>query len=210
MIDLAALRGVVPEVAPRASTVQPEPSAPFPTEIVGLLFADAKGFSRLTEPEIPLFVEHFLGTIAKVLARAPVPLQLNTWGDGLYLVFDSVAATGQVALALSDSIRAIDWQALGFAEDLSVRIGLHAGPAYVCTDPVTGRPNYLGAHVSRAARIEPVAPPGEVYASGAFAALARADQVDAFTCAYVGQTPLAKGYGTFPTYLVRRQYRSIP
>jgi hypothetical protein len=43
-----------------------------------------------------------------------------------------------------------------------------------------------------------------VYASGAFAALARADQVEAFRCAYVGQTPLAKGYGTYPTYVVRR------
>ena len=187
-------------------SIERDETSAFRTEIVGLLFADAKGFSRLSEPEIPLFVDHFLGTVARVLSRGPAPLQVNTWGDGLYLVFDSVAATGDFALMLSEAVRAMDWQAQGFREDLSVRIGLHAGPAYVCTDPVTGRPNYLGAHVSRAARIEPIAPPGEVYASGAFAALARADQVEGFSCAYVGQTPLAKGYGTFPTYLVRRQF----
>jgi len=177
----------------------------FDSEIVGLLFADAKDFSRLTEPEIPLFVEHFLGTVADVIRRAPLaPLQVNTWGDGLYLVFDSVASTGAFALELVDAVRAIDWRARGFTNDINVRIGLHAGPAYVCIDPVTQRRNYIGAHVSRAARIEPIAPPGEVYASDAFAALARTDQVDAFRCTYVGQTPLAKGYGTFPTYVVRR------
>jgi class 3 adenylate cyclase len=211
LIDLAALAaqvGVVSQVGP-VSQVEPLDQVAhekqFDTEIVGLLFADAKGFGRLTEPEIPLFVEHFLGTVAAAIRRAPLaPLQVNTWGDGLYLVFDSVVSTGLFALELIDAVRAIDWRARGFTNDISVRIGLHAGPAYVCIDPVTVRRNYLGAHVSRAARIEPIAPPGEVYASGAFAALARADQVDAFRCTYVGQTPLAKGYGTFPTYVVRR------
>jgi class 3 adenylate cyclase len=72
-------------------------------------------------------------------------------------------------------------------------------------DPVTKRPNYIGAHVSRAARIEPITPPGEVYASGAFAALARSEEIKEFICTYVGQTPLAKGYGTFPTYVVHRR-----
>jgi len=211
IIDLAAIRGQVGQggqagqVGQEGRERREGRSPPFETEIVGLLFADAKGFSSLTESEIPLFVEHFLGTVADTIRRAPsAPLQVNTWGDGLYLVFDSVAATGVFALALVDAIRAIDWRARGFNNDINVRIGLHAGPAYVCIDPVTERRNYLGAHVSRAARIEPIAPPGEVYASGAFAALARADLVDAFRCTYVGQTPLAKGYGTFPTYVVRR------
>ena len=211
LIDLTALAaqgGVISQVEPM-NRVEPRDQfahdKQFDSEIVGLLFADAKGFSRLTEPEIPLFVEHFLGTVADVIRRAPLaPLQVNTWGDGLYLVFDSVASTGVFALELVDAVRAIDWRARGFTNDINVRIGLHAGPAYVCIDPVTKRRNYIGAHVSRAARIEPIAPPGEVYASGAFAALTRTDQVDAFRCTYVGQTPLAKGYGTFPTYVVRR------
>jgi len=63
---------------------------------------------------------------------------------------------------------------------------------------------YGGTHVSHAARIEPITPPGEVYASRWFAALAAADGVTEFVCEYVGRTPLAKGYGTFPTYHVRR------
>ena len=61
--------------------------------------------------------------------------------------------------------------------------------------------------MNRAARLEPITPPGQVYASQVFAALASAEGVRDFTCDYVGQTPLAKGYGTFPTYHVRRRKR---
>jgi class 3 adenylate cyclase len=175
----------------------------FDPQIVGLLFADVTGFSALNDDEIPLFVERMLGAIADELARAPhPPLIANTWGDGLYLVFDSVRETGEFALQLCERIRSADWRAMGFDHELTMRIGLHAGPAYAFLDPVTGRPNYIGAHVSRAARIEPITPPGEVYASQAFAALARSEGVQSFVCAYVGQTPMAKKYGTFPTYVV--------
>jgi class 3 adenylate cyclase len=201
------------DVHPSSGTPSPEttgPHAEFDPRIVGLLFADARGFSKLTEEEVPLFVKHFLGTVAAVVARSPhPPILTNTWGDGLYFVFNDVRQTGAFALDLCEAVRTTDWTAKGFRHDLSLRIGLHAGPTYECLDPVTGRPNFIGAHVSRAARIEPITPPGEVYASGAFAALARADQVDEFVCAYVGQTPLAKGYGTFPTYVVHRRRENI-
>ena len=162
-----------------------------------------RGFSALSDDEIPLFVERVLGAIADELSRAPrPPLIANTWGDGLYLVFDGIRETGEFALQLCERMRSADWRALGFDHELALRIGLHAGPAYAFEDPVTGRRNFIGAHVSRAARIEPITPPGEVYASQAFAALARSEGVQTFSCAYVGQTPMAKHYGTFPTYVI--------
>jgi class 3 adenylate cyclase len=70
---------------------------------------------------------------------------------------------------------------------------------------VTGRPNFLGSHVSRAARIEPVTPPGQVYASPAFAALARAHGTTGLACEYVGRASLPKAYGSLALYLVRRR-----
>ncbi len=182
--------------------VRPGP-ARFEPQVVGLLFADVRGFSTLRDDEIPLFVEHVLGAIADELSLAArPPLIANTWGDGLYLVFDSVRETGAFALRLCERVRSVDWRAAGFRHDLALRIGLHAGPAYAFLDPVTGRRNFIGAHVSRAARIEPITPPGEVYASHAFAALARSEGGQDFSCAYVGQTPMAKAYGTFPTYVL--------
>jgi class 3 adenylate cyclase len=92
----------------------------------------------------------------------------------------------------------------GLLSGLSLRIALHAGPVYKFTDPVTGDRSYGGTHVSRAARIEPITPPGQVYASEAFAALAAAQGLRSFNLDYAGQTPMAKGYGTFPTYNLRR------
>jgi class 3 adenylate cyclase len=177
--------------------------------IHGLLFADAVGFSKLGENEVALFVRHFLGVIGELVQNSPyAPVLKNTWGDGLYFVFASVRDAGNFALDVRDHIAAIDWKKKGLP-DLSLRIGLHAGPVYPCVDPVTQRPNYIGVHVSRAARIEPVTPPGQIYASQAFAALAAASRIEEFRCDYVGQTALAKYYGTFPTYIVLRRPPAI-
>ena len=193
----------VPRIIPSLGTVL-EP------QILGLLFADARGFSKLTDADIPLFIEHYLSIVVEKLDEVEEePILKNTWGDGLYLVFRTVRDAGLFALDLCEAVLETDWKAKGLSADLSVRIGLHAGPAYACVDPVTGRPNVFGAHVSQAARIEPITPPGQVYASGAFAAVARADEVLEFACAYVGRTPLAKGYGAFPTYVVHRRGERI-
>ena len=156
----------------------------------------------MTEAECA-FVEHFLGTVADRLARCAIRRSSRIRGRRAVFVFKNARDTGEFVIC--DAIRTTDWKSKGFSNELSLRIGLHAGPTFECLDPVTARPNYIGAHVSHAARIEPITPPGEVYASAEFAAVARADHIRDFVCAYVGQTPLAKGYGTFPTYVVHRR-----
>ena len=174
------------------------------TRICSLLFADAVGFSHLDEAEVPAFVEHFLGLVARVVSELPAPpLLMNTWGDGLYFVFEDVRDAGVYALELCDRIRTTNWPDKGL-RPMNLRIGLHTGPVYCGTDPVTRTRNYFGTHVSQAARIEPVTRPGHAYASQAFAALAAARRVSEFRCQYVGQTKLAKDYGTRPIYLVTR------
>jgi class 3 adenylate cyclase len=202
-----ALEPAVPPAAPEGTIPQAGSiPSPFRPQVVAMLFADVRGFSKLSEDEIPVFVEHFLGAVAKELVVLPrAPLLSNTWGDGLYFVFAGVQDAGRFALRICDVVEGTNWIARGFSHDLSLRIGLHAGPAYACVDPVTTRPNYVGVHVSRAARIEPITPPGQVYASDAFAALACAEQVQEFRCSYVGQMSQAKGYGVFPTYVVQRR-----
>jgi class 3 adenylate cyclase len=176
----------------------------FTARIVAILFADAVGFSKLSEAEVPRFVEHFLGATARLSNnfRENV-LAKNTWGDGVYFIFSDVEAAGNFALELADLVAHTNWREHGLHSGLNVRIALHAGPVYEFDDPITGNRTYSGTHVSRAARIEPITPPGQVYASESFAALADAHGVKIFTCDYVGQTPLAKGYGTLPTYHVR-------
>jgi class 3 adenylate cyclase len=193
-----------PSPAPAISTNRTVPPQEFESEIRALLFADAHGFSELTDEEVPRFVQHFLGLAGRLASESPhQPLMKNTWGDGLYFVFSNVCDAGHFALDLRDGVTQTNWPEKGLPT-LNLRIGLHAGPVYSCTDPVTQRANYIGAHVSRAARIEPITPTGQVYCSQVFAALAAAEGVKDFRCDYVGQTSMAKKYGTFPTYVVRR------
>lgn len=70
---------------------------------------------------------------------------------------------------------------------------------------ITRLPKCIGAHISRAARLEPKTPPGLAYASEAFAALATLEGVRGFHCDHVKQLEWAKRYGTFPAYVVRRE-----
>jgi class 3 adenylate cyclase/tetratricopeptide (TPR) repeat protein len=189
---------------PGKATIGGNETSKFSSRIVAVLFADAVGFSKLTEREVPRFVEHFFGAIAKLSDNfRDTILVKNTWGDGLYYVFSDVLSAGGFALELARVVTETKWEEKGLRPSLTMRIGLHAGPAYEFDDPITGNRTYSGTHVSQAARIEPITPPGQVYASEAFAALAAAHRAKNFTCDYVGQTPLAKDYGTLPTYHVR-------
>jgi class 3 adenylate cyclase/tetratricopeptide (TPR) repeat protein len=201
---------VEPAQATSMSSKRPADDDDDGTRVMAMLFGDAVNFSKLTEDQVPRFVDHFLGQIATLLTgkyqRANVVR--NTWGDGLYLVFDNVRDAGCAALDICEMVNrnvvAKEWLRLGLPEDLNVRLALHAGPLFRCQDPVIGQLNYTGTHVSRAARLEPKTPPGEVYASEAFAALAAVERVSDFKCEYVKQLQWAKHYGTFPTYVLRR------
>jgi len=212
IIELDRLAATAPAVEPQVS--KKPPASAFddtPASIVSgirmmaLLFADVKGYSLISESQIPKFVDELLGMIGEMTRQSPhAPVIKNTWGDALYFVFESVVDAGIFALELAEKIQTKDWSSVGLPESLSMRIGLHAGPVYKIGDPVTQFVSYTGAHVSRAARIEPKTPPGQVYASQAFAALASFDRITDFACDYVGRIPLPKGYGTLPIYHVRR------
>jgi class 3 adenylate cyclase len=211
VIDIGRIRReTIPQLtsAVNATTKRVKPDA-LSIRMMAMLFADAVNFSKLAEDQIPRFLEHFLGTIGNLVTTSEYgPVTKNTWGDGLYFVFSTVRDAGQFSLELCELMSRTDWAATGLPKDLSLRIALHAGPVYSVVDPIINQPTFTGTHVSRAARMEPITPPGQVYASQAFAALAAAQNVTEFTCDYVGQTPLAKGYGTFPTYHVRAARRS--
>jgi class 3 adenylate cyclase len=102
-------------------------------------------------------------------------------------------------------MQAVDWTALGLADTSQIRISLHAGPVFRVHDPIMGRDSYFGASVTRAARIEPVTPPGAVYASETFAATLAASGNSDYALEYVGRLALAKGYGEARIYRLERR-----
>ena len=168
-----------------------------------LLFADAVGYSKLSEDQIPGYIEGFLGAVADLSRRTAHRFEhVETSGDGLYMVFANATDAGHYALELSALVNRFDRAAWGLPPTFGMRVALHCGPVHCGIDPITGFPIYTGPHTSRTARIEPITPPGQVYASSAFAAVAAASG-DAFHMSYVGRMPLAKGYGSLGLYHVR-------
>jgi hypothetical protein len=72
-------------------------------------------------------------------------------------------------------------------------------------DPITRKPTYWGRELTRAARIEPRTPEGEVYVTDAFAALLALEPVVAFVTEYVGRVTTAKEFETIPMYQLQRR-----
>jgi class 3 adenylate cyclase/tetratricopeptide (TPR) repeat protein len=174
-------------------------------EIKAIMFADVVGYSKLPETVIPKYVAQFNQRVSRLIAdSSAAPVNVNTWGDGLFFVFNGVEDAGRFALDLRQLVTSTDWVELGLPHQLNIRIGIHAGPVYVNFDPVVRQISFTGAHVSRAARIEPITHEGEVFASEEFAALAAADQSKGFSCDLVGTTALAKSYGLFRVYSLER------
>lgn len=174
-------------------------------EIKAIMFADVVGYSKLPETVIPKYVAQFNQRVSRLIAdSSAAPINVNTWGDGLFFVFNGVEDAGRFALDLRDLVLGTNWVELGLPRQLSIRIGVHAGPVYVNFDPVVRQISFTGAHVSRAARIEPITHEGEVFTSEEFAALAAAEQSKGFTCDLVGTTALAKSYGLFRVYSLER------
>lgn len=171
-----------------------------------MIFADVKGFSKLTDDQVPGVLEEVLGAFAAVLERYDDAIEhRNTWGDALYVVLTDTVQTAECALELQSAIASIDLQALGLTDHLALRIGAHVGPVFALDEPVLGTRAFTGAHVSRTARIEPVTPPGTVYVTEQFAAALELAQRSELGCDYVGTMPAAKDYGHFRMYRLRRR-----
>jgi hypothetical protein len=171
-----------------------------------MLFADVKGYSKLTDVEVPVFFKLVLGAFARVLKRyGDKVLHKNTWGDALYLVFDDAGLAARCALDLQAEMATIDRAAVGLPEEMGLRIGGHLGPTYAGVDPVINKAAFFGAHVSRAARIEPVTPVGSIYVTEAFAAILALHNADEFACDYVGVTKAAKRYKAMRMFALRQR-----
>lgn len=205
-------RGVAERVAAAAAVSGSTPGpGPAPTArpqrtLQTMLFADFAGYSRLHDEFAPLFQQRFLEIGAEQIRATTVkPLEAKTWGDGIYMVFDSPREGAEFALGLLARMLAVDWRATGLSEESQIRVALHTGPVFRTFDPIMGQDGHFGSSVMKAARIEPVTPPGQVYASEAFAATLAATGRHDYALEYVGRLPLAKNYGEARIYRLERR-----
>lgn len=177
--------------------------------VAAILFTDFPGFSKLAEASLPAFWNGIMGSMASVLEQYPDQiLAQNSWGDALLAVTPDAPCAASLALELQSSLHNFDYALLGMTERCGMRIGVHFGPAYETRDPITGKTTFYGTEVSRAARIEPVTPPGAVFVTEPFAAILALVAPDLYKCRYAGNIEFAKGYGTYPIYQLT--YRTDP
>jgi class 3 adenylate cyclase len=174
--------------------------------IASIVFTDLHGFSRLRDENFPLFINEVLGALGAVLDdHGETVLWRNCWGDAIAAVFSDVVSAAESALRLHEALARIELEKIGLPGDLRLRIGAHAGPVMAMTDPITRKLTYWGRELTRAARIEPRTPEGEVYVTDAFAALLSLKPVSPFATEYVGRVTTAKGFETIPMYQLRRR-----
>lgn len=177
--------------------------------IRAMLFSDCRGYSKLREEEVAEYTLGFLRGVARLIERSKLesraPIAANTWGDGLFLVFEDVGAAAVFASDLRDGVMR-HARELGIPTELRLRIGLHAGPVTPFDDPIIQRQNFAGMNVAFTARIEPIAPENEVCVSEAFAALATDSGMVNVLFDYLGVTPFAKGFGKYPLYVLRQPH----
>ncbi len=184
--------------------------------IVGLLFADIVGFARLDDALLPQFWRFMAAVAGHMREAAGEPSSQRSWGDALFITADNALAPADSAIALADAFAAVDARQFGLPREMAIRIALHAGPVFAGRHPMTGEAMLYGGNVNRAARIEPITVPGQVYASAQFVAWLKAEESAAeaetrlaggiyrprYRCTYRGVVELAKRYGSQAVYEV--------
>ena len=184
---------------------EPEGAGGYERSLAAILFTDFAGFSTLGEAQLPNFWDGVMRAVAEVLDAHEGEVECrNSWGDALYAVTSSAPAAAEIALELQDRLARFDYATLGLDGSGGMRIGAHYGPAFRTRDHITGRTTFYGTEVSKAARIEPVTPPGAVFVTEPFAAILILEAQERFTCRYVGRIALAKKYGDYPMYRLTR------
>ena len=149
--------------------------------LAAILFTDFAGFSTLSETALPAFWDGVMRRVAEVLdAHQGEVACRNSWGDALYAVMPECAGRGaRSRWSCRTALASYDYATLGLDGAGGMRIGVHYGPAYRTIDHITGRITYYGTEVSKAARIEPVTPPGAVFVTEPFAAILALEAGDA-------------------------------
>jgi class 3 adenylate cyclase len=146
-----------------------------------------------------------MGRMAKAVEDlAAPPSHVETWGDGLFLVFDRPVDAALAALALLEAHKALDLRSLGLPRSLGLRVAGHYGPVHLRTHPLTQAPAVIGTHVVVAARIEPDVAPGSAGVSEALAGALATVHGDSVACGYVGRTQGRKGFPATPIFSLTR------
>lgn len=169
-----------------------------------ILVIDFPDFSRLADEQIPLFHEYVMRPVAEVMdAHQEGRLYDNSWGDAIIAIFDRVSLAAHFSLDLQERLQRVPFASLGMPTTARPRVAGDFGHTWQGFDFVKKEITYYGLHVTRAARLEPVTPPGAIYVTQSFAVAATAEDPD-LSCEYVGDLVTPKNFGVLSAYRLTR------
>ena len=191
-------RYLAPQVVERLLAADVDPVAARDRRPITVMFADLKGFTPMTEalePEVLASVlTRYFNEVAEIAFRHGGTID-KFIGDAVMVFFGAPEATGEADQAIRCVRMALEVQRrvgelggefmqLGAQAALEVRIGIGSGQATVGEFGARHRTDYtaVGTPVNRAARLEPLAPPGGIL-------------IDSETHALIGERVVSRANG---------------
>jgi class 3 adenylate cyclase len=185
------------------SETQAPSKAPSGRREVGIIFADFVGFSRLSDIDLPKFGGEIMRAIGRLLDKyGDKVLCRRTWGDAIHVITTDAATTAAIATDIQYFVDLRRTKRDGLAR-LELRLSAHYAPVFQDYSSIDESTNYFGTALSYAARIEPVAPPGMIFVTEAFAARLCVECPNEYALEYAGELELAKHFGRFRLYSLR-------
>ena len=171
---------------------------------MAVLFGDLAGFGALDDRALDAFYNGPLAAMGQAVDAHETAYR-NAWGDAVQIAFEGVEAAAACAFALRAALTPEALAAAGLPESLAPRLALDYGPLLPVFDGVQRAQKFAGRAMTRAARIEPVTPPGRIHCTEGFACeVALLPRRAGLRCDYAGRIPTAKDFGTLPLYALRR------
>jgi predicted ATPase/class 3 adenylate cyclase len=167
--SLGLLPALEPSSSPKTTVAEVRPS-PLPTGTVTFLFTDVEGNVPIWEND-PAAMKAALGRHHEILhaaAQHHYGVVFKIMGDEFQIAFDVPADALEAALEAQRTLRDEPW---GITGPLSVRMGMHTGPAEI-VEGVQDTRDYAVSHtINRVARIRSAAHGGQMLLSSATAEL---------------------------------------
>jgi class 3 adenylate cyclase len=187
------------------ASVKSGEAVPAHRRYVGLIFADFVGFSALSDAALPIYWKQVMGAVAEAMRPERHKILFrHTWGDALHVVTEDAESAASIATSIRFALGRMRSELGGELAHLELRLSAHYAPVFMGQDPVEDTLTYFGTQLSFAARIEPVTPPGVIFVTESFAARLMLEAPDRFALEYAGELELAKNFGKYRLFSLRR------
>ncbi|WP_096704063.1 hypothetical protein [Magnetospirillum sp. 15-1] len=179
------------------------------TQICPIIFADIVGSSKITDDRLKTDLNRFVHRLLdEIEGRFQVLLTKHT-GDGFFICGVDGTEMAEAALTVKDRFRNTDWIRLGFSDSVTIRIGLDLQKVNLIEEG--GKIiDVSSGGIDRAARIEPVVAPNEVWCSDHFFSQLHRENVRNIGGTSIGKKQLAKGAGEANLFALHWAHEAIP